>query len=392
LALANEAWNLLLQQEIDFPEQQYPVDASLSIQYRITGSITWQRLLPVPFDIIQTDIVNNEFPGPIFSVGVQRRVVTFGDGSTAVFAGIGVTAPDNSGVVQVFNFGERGLSSWKIIALGSLGIARSNTPTVPILGGFPAATQPQPGDTPNNDLAFPITLPGGIPGLLLPAQIPIIVLQPHRLGQRPVPIGYPPSLPAAQREALPQMWLLPGGIQVGQGAPGDIVITTTPDTIPTTGTPTQTDDLRQRIPPPTVVCLDTPEPPQDICDCEEIREIVFEELDKKFPPKRPFTNLTVLFGAAESNTLVLPQFSTFIELTIVARPPNVRTQTGGADAPEVSYNGWYSFGATSEASERIPFHYDSISIPVPAGVSAFSYTVYQGGTASVTVGYKLAAP
>jgi len=373
------------------PEQEYPVDATTGDGYRITGSITWQRLEPPPFDIVQTDIIDNVYPAPILAVGVLRRVVTFGDGSTAVFSGVGVRILDNSGVLQVVLFGERNLAAWKIIGLGGLAIARIDTPTVPLLGGFPASTQPQPGDSPNNDLAFPITIPGGIPGLLLPARIPITILQPHRLGQRPVPVGYPPSLPAAQREALPQMWLLPGGIQVGQGSPGDIVITTTPDTIPNTGTPTQTDDLRQRIPPPTVICLDTPEPPQDICDCEEIRDIVFEELDKKFPPKRPVSNLTVSFGAAESNTLVLPEFSTFVELTIVTKPPNVRTQTGGDDAPEVSFNGWYSFGATNEASERIPFHYDAISIPVPAGVSAFSYTVYQGGTASITVGYKLPA-
>jgi len=187
------------------------------------------------------------------------------------------------------------------------------------------------------------------------------------------------------------MWLTPQGIQVGRGSQGDPITTTPNDTITNITNITQVNDFRQRIPPPVVTCDAEPPAPADCCDCEEIRDIVFEELDKKFPPKRPFSNLTLTFGAAESNTFVLPQFATFVELTIVTKPPNVRTQTGGADAPEVSYNCWYSFGATNEASERIPFHYDSISIPVPLGVSAFSYTVYQGGTAAVTVGYKLAA-
>jgi len=133
---------------------------------------------------------------------------------------------------------------------------------------------------------------------------------------------------------------------------------------------------------------DCPDPCPEL-DYDLIRAIAFEELDNKFPPARPFDNLTLSFGAAESNTFVLPQFATFIELTIVEKPPNVRTQTGGADAPEVSYNGWYSFGATAEASERVPLNYDFVSIPVPPGVSAFSYTVYSGGTASITIGYKL---
>jgi len=388
LAVANEAWNLLLQQDIDMPDQQYPVNAPAGAIYRITGSITWQRLLPVPFDVIDTVVVDTLFPGVILSVGVQRRVVTFAGGSTAVFSGIGVIAVDNSGVPQVVNFGERNLEFWRIVSLNSLNITRQDTPTVPLLGGFPAATQPQPSDTPNGDLAFPISLPGGIPGLFLPTQIPVIILQPHRLGERPVPIGYPLSLPAAQREALPQIWLTPTGIQVGQGSPGDIVITTTPDTIPRTATPTQTDDLRQRIPPPVVVCNDEPPAPSDCCSCEEIRDIVFEELDKKFPPKRPFTDETVPIGVAEARTFVLPEFTQWVELTIVTPPPNRRMQSGGVNGQPVYYNGWYSYGITGSTSERKPIHYDFMSIPIPPGIESFTYTIYSGGTASGRIGYR----
>jgi len=334
-------------------------------------------------------VVDNQADGTILAVGVMENTVTFADGSTQTFHSIGVRRQTQGQPVQVVLFGARGVDFWEIVRLNSVSIARLDTPEVPLLGGFPAATQPRPGDTPNNDLAFPITIPGGIPGLLLPAEIPIIVLQPHRLGQRPVPIGYPLSLPPARREALPQMWLTPTGIQVGQGSPGDLVITTTPDTIPNTGTPTQTDDLRQRIPPPTVVCLDTPEPPQDICDCEEIRQIVFEELDKKFPPSRPFFLQTVQLPASNSRTFVLPPFTRYVNLTIVEPPPNVKSQFGGTLGQEVFYNGWYSFGATASSSERIPFHYNFMSIPIPPGVTQFTYTVYLGGTASVVIGYSV---
>jgi len=127
-------------------------------------------------------------------------------------------------------------------------------------------------------------------------------------------------------------------------------------------------------------------------DYDRIREINFEELDSKFPPKRPTTLVESLQPVGESGTFVLPAFTQWIELRIVTVPPNVRMQTGGTLAPEVRYNGWYSFGATGESSERIPFHYDFISILVPPKTSAFSYTVYSGGTAQATIGYLLPAP
>jgi len=392
LAIANEAWNLLLQQDIPVPEQEYPVSAPAGVTYRLTGSITFIRLTNPPFDIVQTVAIDTPVDGAIISVGVMRQVLEFAGGFTETFSSIGVVRQTPGLPPQTLLFGARNVELWRVVSLNGIQLSRINTPQTPIPSAFPANTQPQPGDSPDNDQAFPIAIPGGIPGMLMPVNLPIIIPRPADLGDRPLPVLYDPTIPLATRQRLPQMWLTPTGIQVGQGSPGDPVVTTVTDTITNITNITQVSDFRQRIPPPVVVCNAEPPTPVDCCDCEEIREIVFEELDKKFPPKRPFTDLTVSFGAAESNTLVLPQFSTFVELTIVAKPPNVRTQTGGADAPEVSYNGWFSFGATSEASERIPFHYDAISIPVPLGASAFSYTVYQGGTASVTVGYRLAAP
>ena len=392
LAAANEAWNLLLQQDIPIADQEFPVTAPAGTTYRLTGSITFKRLTNPPFDIEQTVQLDTLVDGEILSVGVMRQVVPFADGTTEVFHSIGVQQRLPGGTAQVQLFGARNVQLWSIVSLNGLNLSRADTPLVPIPGGFPASTLPQPGDTPDNDQAFPITLPGGIPGLPMPVNLPIIVPRPSSLGDRPIPIIYDPTIPLATRRVLPQMWLTPTGIQVGQGSPDDIVVVTAPETIPTPATPTQTDDLRQRIPPPTVVCLDTPEPPVDICDCEEIRQIVIEELDSKFPPKRPTTLVESIQPAGESGTFVLPAFTQWIELRIVVVPPNVRMQTGGTLAPEVRYNGWYSFGATGEASERIPFHYDFISILVPPKTSAFSYTVYSGGTAQATIGYLLPAP
>jgi hypothetical protein len=132
-------------------------------------------------------------------------------------------------------------------------------------------------------------------------------------------------------------------------------------------------------------CPDPCAPP----DYELIRQISFEELDKKFPPTRPFSLQTILLPASNSRTFVLPPFTRYVNLTIVVPPPNVRSQFGGALGQEVFYNGWYSFGASGSASERIPFHYNFVSVPIPEGVTQFSYTVYLGGTASATIGYSV---
>jgi len=391
LALANEAWNLLLAQNIPVPSHEYPLDLpGAPFQVRVIGAFRIKDRRPPPFDLESTVTVNGVagVPGRVEAVGIFYTPSA--PGFRDLFS-IGVRIREPNGTATVFLFAPVPGEGFEFISLLSLSTSREDTPGVPLPAGLPTGSQTQPGDTPDQDQAFPISLPGGIPGMLMPINLPIIVPRPSDLGDRPIPILYPTSIPAAQRRGLPQMWLTPTGIQVGRGTQGDPITTTPNDTITNITNITQVNDFRERIPPPVVVCNAEPPSPVDCCDCDEIRDIVFEELDRKFPPKRPFTDLTLVFGAAESNTFVLPQFTTFIELTIVTKPPNVRTQTGGSDAPEVSYNGWYSLGATREASERVPFHYDSISIPVPAGVSAFSYTIYQGGTASVTIGYKLAA-
>jgi hypothetical protein len=132
-------------------------------------------------------------------------------------------------------------------------------------------------------------------------------------------------------------------------------------------------------------CPDPCAPP----DYALIRAITFEELDKKFPPTRPFSLQTILLPASNSRTFVLPPFTRYVNLTIVVPPPNVRSQFGGTLGQEVFYNGWYSFGASGSASERIPFHYNFVSVPIPPGVTQFTYTVYLGGTASATIGYSV---
>lgn len=241
----------------------------------------------------------------------------------------------------------------------------------PIRPGGAQYPPPVPGSTPPPVPQFPINielpqLPGW-PALVIPVTyIPIT----PRLSLEPTlefrPTINLPGLPAFS----PNIEIGSGGLTIG-GNGGDLTIGDLIDIAVEGGG--------------SVECPDPCTP----VDYEQIRMINFEELDSKFPPSRPNSLVTSIQPPATSATLILPQFTQWIELKIIVPPANVRQQSGGDFAQDVSYNGWYSFGATEEASERIPFHYDSISIRIPEGISAFSYTVYGSGTAQATVGYLL---
>jgi len=339
----------------------------------------------------RTDVTDRLFDGAILSVGALRNTVTFAGGDTATFEGLGVVrALPGQPPVTIIDGGSN-IEFWELIRINSVSLTLADSPNTPIPSAFPTTTQPQPGDTPDNDQTFPIVLPGNIPGLLMPAPVIILIPRPSDLGRRPVPVLFPTSISPARREVMPQMWLTPEGIQVGTGGQDDPVRVTPGDTITNITNITQIQDFRQRNHPPVVTCNAEPPPAPDCCDCEEIRQIVIEELDSKFPPKRPFSLQTVLLPASNSRTFVLPPFTRYVNLTIVVPPPNVRSQFGGALGQEVFYNGWYSFGATTSSNERVPIHYNFVSVPIPPGVTQFTYTVYLGGTASVTIGYSVEA-
>ena len=384
LAVANEAWNLALNQNIPVATPDFDIPGTLTTEsYLVNAALKWKDRRPPPFDLEDTAIVQDFL--------IDGIILSLGMGTVAGFTALRQVRQNADGSTVVILITGRNPDFWEFLGLQGLSVRRVAQPTIDLPGSFPGT---DPFAPPADPLGIPITitLPGGLSGQPLPIVLPLRIPNPSSLGERPVPILYDPTIPEERRRYLPQMWLTPTGIQVGSGTPGDPVVITVGEVPSNLTTPTDTSDYRQRNPPTVTTCLDTPEPPVDCCSCEEIRDIVFEELDKKLPPKRPTTLVESIQPAGESGTFVLPAFTQWIELRIVTTPPNVRMQTGGTLAPEVRYNGWYSFGATGEASERIPFHYDSISILVPPKTSAFSYTVYSGGTAQATIGYLLPAP
>lgn len=250
---------------------------------------------------------------------------------------------------------------------------------------------------------MPMFVPGVSPGTV-PAIVPVTpeIEEPTRI--YPVPVRVPGYLPTPSRfpfqpipflpgtpelpdrtSPLPPMWVTPDGIEVGSPGGGQM---TTPRSGGLPGPRTQTEEQyeRDRLPPP--ICIPDIDPPEDCCDCDEIREIVKEELDSKFPPGRPNVTLTASYAAANSRCVFLPEFTQKVRIEVVEKPVNTKNQWGGENAPDVYYVGWYAFGDEGSGGDRLPLHYDETVLFPPSGARSICFTMYSGVTASVTVYYK----
>jgi len=134
---------------------------------------------------------------------------------------------------------------------------------------------------------------------------------------------------------------------------------------------------------------DCPDPCVPV-DYNLIRDIAIQELDAKFPPARPFQEQTETFAVADSGTFGLPNFARWVRIQIVEPPRNRGEQEGNPGAPNVFYNGWFSFGMRDSAGIRRPIQYDLMSVEVPNNSDFFSYTIIGLGTARITVGFDIA--
>lgn len=383
LSLAWEAWNFFEGQErplppVHIPFPQQPPDAS----YFVTVTSTWQRIFPAgqPFQ----DSVENAFiQGRISSIGYRidqnggQRIVAI------------VLNTDGTTREEFLSDGYNDFVRY--ISLDSVVVIPNAPNAEPLPATFPYLLPPGT-IVPSPNIEFPITIPERPGYSPTPVVIPIIIPNPSDLARNPIPILYPTAIPADQRRRLPQMWITPEGIQVGRGGIGSPIVTITGDGVSTVDDPNLADEYETRNPPSTTTCNADPEPPGDCCSCEEIRGIVFEELDSKIPPKRPTSEASFSTPAQRSNTITLPPFTKSVDLQMVEPGVGAPTQSGELDAPDVVYNGWYSYGVNEETSERIPFNYNSISVAIPSGVRFFSYTITRLGTAAATVRYIEAAP
>lgn len=236
-------------------------------------------------------------------------------------------------------------------------------------------------------IPLPVRVPGGIPQRPNPVIIPYILPTPHVIPIRPVPL-LPGTPPRPALPPVPEITVFPDGITVatpsgGLQRPGYGL------NRPPQLSQEQQEEQRRRI--GEVPCLPDIEPPSDCCDCEEIREIVIEELDNKFPPKRPTTTATQSRGCFQSGTVQLPPYTRSVTLSVCEFPENSRRQSGGPSGPDVYYLGWYSFGAGGRPGERLPVHYLDMTVFPPENADTFTYTMYDGVTAELTIRYTQGA-
>lgn len=381
MSLALEAWNLFLQGSEPAPVTAIqPAPLPLGTLYRIEGSAMVLDNLVPPGTQSPTPILIENVTAPIGEISIR-----VGGAGQAVYVTALVGQPGEVELQASTGVGVGGRFRYLYI------ISVFVTPMGggdPIPGVFPTPTPLLDGDYPEN-VPIPLSLPQ-LPGVIpITVLVPTVIPRPSDLGRRPVPLLYPPGLTPAQREALPPIWFLPDGIQVGRGYADDRVTSTTGDSINVDIDLDLLTDYQIRNPPNDVVCTADPEPPSDCCDCTEIRQIVIEELDSKFPPIRPNSLQTLSFAAADSGSVDLPEFAQWVRLEIVEPPRNVKEQEGNTEAANVFYNGWYSFGVNTFQGKREPLNYNNVSLGVPKNARKFSYTIIGLGTAAVTVGYLL---
>lgn len=113
---------------------------------------------------------------------------------------------------------------------------------------------------------------------------------------------------------------------------------------------------------------------------EDIKECACEDTEE----------IQVVLGVANSGILTSPSLDIVsVRLILEEIPETIRTQSGGANAPDVYYAGWCSFGTGGgNFGDRIPVSYIGNSYIAPEGARQFSFTLQQGVTALPIMIYK----
>lgn len=135
---------------------------------------------------------------------------------------------------------------------------------------------------------------------------------------------------------------------------------------------------------------DCPDPCPDPCpevDWEQVRPIIQEELDSKFPPARPNSEDSTTYAASGSHDIILPSFPRRARVLVSQAPDNRRYQPGLGEAPDVFYNGWYCVSRGGSGGDRKPIHYDEQWINLEPGDKRLQITLYVGTLATVQVFY-----
>lgn len=259
------------------------------------------------------------------------------------------------------------------VVIQSLVIASCSVPPVPpIVPPVTTYPPPTPGTPPPPIVEIPITInlpqPPGLPDINIPITYapitPVVNLSPTLEFSPTVNL---PGLPAF----APNISLGLGGLTIGGNGAGGLTISDVLDIVNEGGGG------------------DCPDPCEPV-DYAAIAQIVFEELDLKFPPGRPVGSGFTDYEAADSRQIVLPDFPVSIDIQVTEKSPDITSYSGGSGGVPVSLVGWYSFGDNTTVGDRHPISYDFSSILVPKGARGFSYTLKGESLATVRVNFLTA--
>jgi hypothetical protein len=141
--------------------------------------------------------------------------------------------------------------------------------------------------------------------------------------------------------------------------------------------------------PPLPPGVDRPTPlPQPGSDCPDpCPEIDYTRIEraiasqKKFYAKPKTRLVTVSLGNGRGGSTSLPTRTRFVRVTLTALPIKLKGQAG-TGGPDVIFAGWVGFGFGGPG-DRTPISYQVNSYAIPPGCDRFTWTVYQGGSATV---------
>jgi len=239
--------------------------------------------------------------------------------------------------------------------------------------------QPPPGD-----LSFPVTIPVGGDSYTFPLIIPFIDLSPEfnlnpQINVQVGPFDFTFDLGGVNVGINPEI-NLPDTIPVG------------PDPRPPSGRP----PTRPPIAPPGGGCppcpdLDLTPVLQAVADIDADLELVAADVKELLDCDRcdhPTIDdpslLAAQFPPATSGTYAALVKPRWVRVELTEQPRNARMQVG-EQAADVIYAGWYSIGSGNAEGDRNAIRYENQVMPFPEGTNLFSFTLYAGYKARVTI-------
>lgn len=124
---------------------------------------------------------------------------------------------------------------------------------------------------------------------------------------------------------------------------------------------------------------DCPDPCEEF-DYERIEDAIRNERKYYAQSKQEIEEENL--GSGRSGDVEISPEAIYIRVQITQRPSQIKSQAG-IDAPDVLFAGWCSWGL-EHPGIRYPIHYDTQVFPIGERSTRFTWTLYEGGSATIT--------